>query len=123
MQHVNGDPTMVTTEIFGPPVYSYSYREAVVDGFLVDYEPPIQIRTELSQNGMTWKVGEEVKIYDAQRNQIDHIVMGARASSAVRRILGSVSSQVVAEAACTVTVVRTPQHKGAETTGNANAPV
>lgn len=64
-------PALHTTEIFGPPVYSYSYREAVVDGFLVDYEPPIQIRTELSENGMTWKVGEEVKIYDAQRNQID----------------------------------------------------
>ena len=58
----------------------------------------------------------------AQNNDVDHIVMGARASSAVRRILGSVSSQVVAEAACTVTVVRTPQHKGDETTGNANAP-
>ena len=58
----------------------------------------------------------------AQNNDVDHIVMGARASSAVRRILGSVSSQVVAEAACTVTVVRTLQHKGAEATGNANAP-
>jgi len=35
--------------------------------------------------------------------------MGARASSAMRRFLGSVSSQVVAEAPCTVTVVRAPQ--------------
>jgi eukaryotic-like serine/threonine-protein kinase len=42
----------------------------------------------------------------AQRNGIDHIVMGARASSALRRYLGSVSSQVVAQADCTVTVVR-----------------
>jgi nucleotide-binding universal stress UspA family protein len=58
----------------------------------------------------------------AHNNDVDHIVMGARASSAVRRILGSVSSQVVAEAACTVTVVRTPQPKGAEATGSANDP-
>jgi protein-serine/threonine kinase len=42
----------------------------------------------------------------AQRNQVDHIVMGARAASAMRRYLGSVSSQVVAQADCTVTVVR-----------------
>jgi eukaryotic-like serine/threonine-protein kinase len=42
----------------------------------------------------------------AQRNQVDHIVMGARGNSALRRYLGSVSSQVVAQAACTVTVVR-----------------
>jgi nucleotide-binding universal stress UspA family protein len=42
----------------------------------------------------------------AGRNQIDHIVMGARGNSALRRYLGSVSSQVVAQADCTVTVVR-----------------
>ena len=37
---------------------------------------------------------------------VDHIVIGARASSPLRRYLGSISSQVVAEAPCTVTVVR-----------------
>jgi nucleotide-binding universal stress UspA family protein len=43
----------------------------------------------------------------ARTNRVDHIVLGARASSALRRYLGSVSAQVVAEAPCTVTVVRT----------------
>lgn len=42
----------------------------------------------------------------AARNHVDHIVMGARGNSALRRYLGSVSSQVVAESDCTVTVVR-----------------
>jgi len=42
----------------------------------------------------------------AQRNQVDHIVMGARGNSALRQYLGSVSSQVVAQADCSVTVVR-----------------
>ena len=42
----------------------------------------------------------------AARNQVDHIVMGARAASALRRYLDSVSSQVVATADCSVTVVR-----------------
>ncbi|MBC7725995.1 MAG: protein kinase, partial [Microbacteriaceae bacterium] len=42
----------------------------------------------------------------AQRNHADHIVMGARGSSTLRRLLGSVSSQVVAQSDCTVTVVR-----------------
>jgi nucleotide-binding universal stress UspA family protein len=45
----------------------------------------------------------------AQRNHVDHLVMGARASSAWRRYLGSVSSQVVAQVGCTVTVVRQPR--------------
>lgn len=64
-------PALHTTEIFGAPVYSYTYREAVVDGFLVDYEPPIQLYTELSTHGMTWHVGEDVKVYDVTKNQID----------------------------------------------------
>lgn len=42
----------------------------------------------------------------AERNQAGRIVMGARASSAMRRHLGSVSTKVVAEAKCSVSVVR-----------------
>jgi eukaryotic-like serine/threonine-protein kinase len=44
----------------------------------------------------------------AEANRIGHIVMGARGASTARRYLGSVSSKVVAEATCTVTVVRVP---------------
>lgn len=39
-------------------------------------------------------------------NRVDHLVMGARGASVLRRHLGSVSGSVVAEAPCTVTVVR-----------------
>lgn len=42
----------------------------------------------------------------AERNHAGRIVMGARASSAMRRHLGSVSAKVVAEAKCSVSVVR-----------------
>lgn len=42
----------------------------------------------------------------ANKNEVAHIVMGARANSALRRYLGSVSARVVAEAECSVTVVR-----------------
>jgi nucleotide-binding universal stress UspA family protein len=42
----------------------------------------------------------------ARNNRVDHIVLGARGSSPLRRYLGSVSAQVVAQAPCTVTVVR-----------------
>jgi nucleotide-binding universal stress UspA family protein len=44
----------------------------------------------------------------ASVNHVDHVLMGARAHSSLRRYLGSVSSQVVAAAPCTVTVVRVP---------------
>jgi nucleotide-binding universal stress UspA family protein len=47
----------------------------------------------------------------ARHNRVDHIVIGARGSSMVRRYLGSVSARVVAEAPCTVTVVRRPREE------------
>ncbi|MDZ4731587.1 MAG: type I restriction-modification system endonuclease [Xanthomonadales bacterium] len=64
-------PALHTTQIFGAPIYTYGYREAVIDGFLVDYEPPISIKTELSTTGINWKVGEEVKFYDPRHNQVE----------------------------------------------------
>src|SRR6195256_456495 len=42
-------------------------------------------------------------------NQVDHIVIGARQNSMLRTLLGSVSSKIAAEAACTVSVVRPPR--------------
>jgi nucleotide-binding universal stress UspA family protein len=47
----------------------------------------------------------------AHNNDVDHIIIGSRGTSALRRYLGSVSAQVVAEANCTVTVVKTPDQK------------
>jgi type I restriction enzyme R subunit len=45
-------PALHTVQIFGEPVYSYSYREAVIDGYLVDHEPTCQITTRLSREGI-----------------------------------------------------------------------
>jgi nucleotide-binding universal stress UspA family protein len=45
----------------------------------------------------------------ARTNLVDHIVLGARETSGLRRLLGSVSAEVVAKAPCTVTVVRPRQ--------------
>ncbi len=50
----------------------------------------------------------------ARLNRVDQVIIGARGSSPVRRFLGSVSSRVVAEAPCTVTVVRAPQAAAGE---------
>ena len=45
----------------------------------------------------------------ARANNVDHIVMGARSQSTLRKVLGSVSAKVASEAPCSVTVVRTRQ--------------
>lgn len=64
-------PALHTTQIFGAPIFTYGYREAVIDGYLVDHEPPYQISTRLSKEGIVWKAGEQVGIYDTSRNEID----------------------------------------------------
>ena len=38
-------PALHTTEIFGKPVFNYTYREAVIEGFLVDHDAPHIINT------------------------------------------------------------------------------
>jgi type I restriction enzyme R subunit len=53
-------PALHTQEIFGTPVFQYGYRQAVIDGWLVDHEPPIRITTERSADGIRFKAGEEV---------------------------------------------------------------
>ena len=63
-------PALHTTEIFGAPIYAYSYREAVIDGFLVDHEPPFKIKTELSEQGIIWKSGDEIEIYQSDTSEI-----------------------------------------------------
>ncbi len=72
---------------------------------------PINLQLDLQEGRLTFHVLEAPDaaaaiIEFAARNQADHIVMGARANSTLRRYLGSISSQVVAQAGCTVTVVR-----------------
>lgn len=59
-------PALHTTEIFGKPIYTYSYREAVIDGWLIDHEPPVQIKTELSENGIVWEAGSTPQAYDPE---------------------------------------------------------
>ncbi len=66
---------------------------------------------DLPDHRITFHVLESADIADAlieyaRGNAIDHLIMGARGVTGVRRLLGSVSARVVAEAGCTATVVR-----------------
>jgi len=63
-------PALHTTEIFGKPVFTYSYREAVIDGFLVDHDPPVRITTRLAADGIHFKATEEVMVLDRARQTV-----------------------------------------------------
>lgn len=64
-------PALHTVSIFGKPIFTYSYREAVVDGWLIDHEPPVQITTALSQAGIKFDKGEKVELINPCTGQID----------------------------------------------------
>jgi|SRR5208337_1078112 len=49
----------------------YSYREAVIDGYLIDHEPPVQITTALSQAGIKFAKNEEIELIDPRTGKID----------------------------------------------------
>ena len=66
-------PALHTTQIFGNPVHNYSYREAVIDGFLTDHEPPYLLKTKLSEEGILWEKGEKPKVYIAETNTIEEL--------------------------------------------------
>lgn len=63
-------PALHTTEIFGKPVYSYDYRTAVVDGYLVDHDAPHIIRTKLGEEGIVFEAGSTAPIYDPVTNTV-----------------------------------------------------
>lgn len=56
-------PALNTVNIFGNPVYSYTYRQAVLDGYLMDHNAPYVITTELSQGGIHFHKDEEVEVF------------------------------------------------------------
>ncbi|WP_028670273.1 type I restriction-modification system endonuclease [Saccharospirillum impatiens] len=64
-------PAKHTSDIFGKPVYTYSYREAVADDWLIDHEPPIRYETLLTQNGIQFEKGKPVEVINTQTREID----------------------------------------------------
>lgn len=63
-------PALHTSQIFGAPVFNYTYREAVIEGHLVDHDAPHTIMTKLSQEGINYEKGETVAIYDPITGEI-----------------------------------------------------
>lgn len=61
-------PAAHTTAIFGQPVYRYSYEQAVLDGFLVDYEA-VRINSNVRINGIFLEEGEKIGLKDTETGQ------------------------------------------------------
>jgi type I restriction enzyme R subunit len=64
-------PAKHTVDIFGKPVFTYSYREAVADDWLIDHEPPIRYDTLLNKNGIKFEKGAAVESINLATGEIE----------------------------------------------------
>ena len=67
---VTATPALHTTQIFGKPVFKYTYREAVIEGYLVDYDAPHKIKTQFNTEGIKYSKGETLALYDPVTHEI-----------------------------------------------------
>ncbi len=94
-------PALHTTEIFGRPIFTYGLREAVIDGYLIDQEPPIRIETALSVAGIHFRQGEDLPLLNPHTRAIDLTTapddVDFEVESFNRRVLTQEFNRVVAE--------------------------
>ena len=94
-------PALHTTQIFNKPIFTYSYREAVIDGYLNDHEPPIGITTALSQSGITFDKDAEIELLNPSTGEVDLAQvpdeLHFEVESFNKRVITVAFNQVVAE--------------------------
>src|SRR5262245_24766007 len=64
-------PALHTVQIFGDPIFTYSYREAVIDGHLIDHEPPLRITTKRGREGIIFAQDEEIELFDTESGEVN----------------------------------------------------
>lgn len=102
--------TILKTKLVGEDTVVDGDGRSLYIGRLVDLKHWAE-QLDLPEDRISFHVIEAFDIPNAilnyaANNDVGHIIIGARGSSALRRHLGSVSAQVVAEALCSVSVVR-----------------
>ncbi|PZP30129.1 MAG: type I restriction-modification system endonuclease [Roseateles depolymerans] len=95
-------PARHTTDIFGKPVFTYSYREAVADDWLIDHEPPIRYETELSRAGIHFDKGQTVEALNLGTGEIQTAELedelNFELESFNRRVINDDFNRVICEA-------------------------
>jgi type I restriction enzyme R subunit len=65
-------PAAHTVAYFGEPVYRYTYKEAVDEGYLVDYDV-VKVRSDVRIEGVTLREGERVEVVDTHEGTTKNI--------------------------------------------------
>ncbi|MBH25547.1 MAG: type I restriction-modification system endonuclease [Myxococcales bacterium] len=86
-------PADHTTEIFNAPIYQYVYRQAVIDGYLIDHKPPTLIETKLGREGITYDANSTLMVYDETTSTVDLV----NAPDEVNIQLGDFNDRVISD--------------------------
>lgn len=102
------EPDISTEQDYGQEIANSVYTQRLVE--LHHWAAALQLPINRTRFHVLHGTNAATTLVEyARQHQMDQIIIGARGNSALRRILGSVSSRVAAEAHCTVTVVRQPR--------------
>ena len=107
-------PALHTTEIFGPPVFTYSYREAVVDGYLVDHDAAYNIITKFNTEGIDYNKGETMVLYDPVTGEVTN---SAELEDDVNFDVDTFNRQVITESFNSITLKEISNHLDPEGEG------
>jgi type I restriction enzyme R subunit len=94
-------PALHTVDIFGEPIFTYTYREAVIEGHLVDHEPPVRIETALARSGIDFAQGEQVEYLETSTGDLSTVMVPDEVHFEVeqfnRQVITEEFNRVVAE--------------------------
>ncbi len=94
-------PAKHTSDIFGKPVYTYTYRGAVADDWLIDHEPPIRYQTLLTQHGIKFEKGSEVSAINLHTGEVETAELEDEVKFEIeafnRRVINENFNQVICE--------------------------
>lgn len=65
-------PALHTTQIFGEPAYKYTYRDGVIDGYLIDHDAPHNLKTKLNTEGIHFQKGDVIPVYNPVTGEIEN---------------------------------------------------
>lgn len=93
-------PALHTAQIFNDPIYTYTYREAVIDGWLIDHEPPIHFKTALSRAGIVFEAGEDLEVLDSKTGEVETTIapdeLNFQVEAFNRKVITQPFNQVIA---------------------------
>ena len=68
-------PALETTEIFGAPVFTYSYTQGVMDGYLADHDAPVELVTELAEKGLHYEAGQTIQYFTGRDRKVQKMTL------------------------------------------------